>query len=241
MMNNDAVVNLINVSRIYQMGEVEIPALTNTNLEISHGEFLVVLGPSGSGKTTLLNLIGGIDSPTDGNVLVNGTDISKYNDKQLTQYRRDNIGFIFQFFNLIPTLSARENIEFALELTKKDNKVTRTSDELLSIVDLTDRADHFPYQLSGGEQQRVAVARSLAKDPPLLLCDEPTGDLDFKTGKKILKMMRDLNKSEGKTFIIVSHNAVLGKIADRIISLHDGEIANIEVNQNVLSPEDIRW
>ncbi len=223
------------------MGEVQIQALEDIDLQIQSGEFMVVLGPSGSGKTTLLNLIGGIDSPTKGQVLVNGVDISKFNEKQLTVYRRDAIGFIFQFFNLIPTLSAKENVEFALELASKGSELKRMSDELLQIVGLKERLDNFPYQLSGGEQQRVAVARALAKDPPLLLCDEPTGELDFKTGKKVLKVMRDLNQNEEKTFIVVTHNAVVGKIASRVIYLHDGRIVKEKVNDRPLDPEEIEW
>ncbi len=240
-MGNQPIVALENVSKIYQMGEVKIRALAGINLQIMPGEFIVVLGPSGSGKTTLLNLIGGIDSPTEGQILVNGVDISKYNEKRLTAYRRDSIGFVFQFFNLIPTLSAKENVEFALELVSRDKKLKRDAEELLDIVGLKERANHFPYQLSGGEQQRVAIARALAKDPPLLLCDEPTGELDFKTGKKVLKVMRDLNKKEGKTFLVVTHNVVVGEIADRVIHLHDGQIVEEEVIENPLDPEEIKW
>lgn len=223
------------------MGEVQIEALKNIDLKVKRGEFVVILGPSGSGKTTLLNLIGGIDSPTEGEIFVNGIDISKFNQNKLTLYRRETVGFIFQFFNLIPTLTAKENVEFALELKDKKRERKRDATELLELVGLKERTDHFPYQLSGGEQQRVAIARALAKDPPLLLCDEPTGELDFKTGKKVLKVMKDLNKSEGKTYIVVTHNTPVGKIADRVIYLHDGEIAKEEVIENPLEPEEIEW
>lgn len=240
-MENEVIVDLKKVKKVYQMGEVQIEALKNIELKVKRGEFIVILGPSGSGKTTLLNLIGGIDSPTEGEIFVNGVDISKFNQNKLTLYRRETVGFIFQFFNLIPTLTAKENVEFALELKDKKEKRKRDATELLELVGLRERTDHFPYQLSGGEQQRVAIARALAKDPPLLLCDEPTGELDFKTGKKVLKVMRDLNKSEGKTFIIVTHNTPVGKIADRVIYLHDGEIAKEEVIENPLDPEEIEW
>jgi putative ABC transport system ATP-binding protein len=240
-MENKAIVTLENVSKVYQMGEVEIQALKEVNLEVKAGEFIVILGPSGSGKTTLLNLVGGIDSPSQGKIFIDGVDISGFNEKQLTRYRRNSIGFIFQFFNLIPTLSARENVEFALELVHKERTVRRTADDLLAIVGLKERTDHFPYQLSGGEQQRIAIARALAKDPPLLLCDEPTGELDFRTGKKVLKVMRDLNKEEEKTFIVVTHNAVVGKIADRVIHLRDGEIVREELIDKPLDPEEIEW
>lgn len=229
------------VSRIYQMGEVQIPALNNVDLKIQSGEFLVVLGPSGSGKTTLLNLIGGIDSPTQGKIVVDKVDISQFKENQLTRYRQDTIGFVFQFFNLIPTLSAKENVQFALELVRKRKNLGKTADQLLELVGLKERANHFPYQLSGGEQQRVAIARALAKDPPLLLCDEPTGELDFKTGKKVLNVIRDLNKNEGKTFVVVTHNAVVGKIADRVIYLHDGKIVQEQVIDKPLDPEEIEW
>jgi putative ABC transport system ATP-binding protein len=240
-MENEIIVDLKKVKKVYQMGEVQIEALKNIDLKVKRGEFVVILGPSGSGKTTLLNLIGGIDSPTEGEIFVNGIDISKFNQNKLTLYRRETVGFIFQFFNLIPTLTAKENVEFALELKDKKRERKRDATELLELVGLKERTDHFPYQLSGGEQQRVAIARALAKDPPLLLCDEPTGELDFKTGKKVLKVMKDLNKSEGKTYIVVTHNTPVGKIADRVIYLHDGEIAKEEVIENPLEPEEIEW
>ncbi len=209
---------------------------------MERSEFIVVLGPSGSGKTTLLNLIGGIDSPTEGKIIVDGVDISGFEEEKLTRFRREKIGFIFQFLNLIPTLTARENVEFALELATRDGaKPGRDARELLAMVGLKERLDHFPYQLSGGEQQRVAIARALAKNPPLMLCDEPTGELDFRTGKTILKVMRELNRNEGKTFILVSHNAVIGKIAGRVLHLHDGKIVKEERNEVPLDPEEIEW
>lgn len=229
-------------SKVYTMGDMEVHALRHIDLEIKRGEFLVILGPSGSGKTTLLNLLGGMDTPTSGSILIDGVDISGFNESQLTMFRRNKIGFIFQFFNLVPTLTARENVEFALELTARQGAHhKRDAIALLEMVGLKDRMEHFPYQLSGGEQQRVAVARSLAKDPVLILGDEPTGNLDFETGKKVLKAMKDLNQTEGMTFIIVTHNAVVGKIAHRVLHLHDGRIAKEEINENPISPEEIAW
>lgn len=238
--NNIAI--LQGVSKVYKMGEVEIHALAHVDLEIRRGDFLVVLGPSGSGKTTLLNLLGGLDTPTEGNIIIDGVDVSPFSEAQLTLFRREKIGFIFQFFNLIPTLTARENVEFALELAGRDGTYPkRNAVELLAMVGLAERTDHFPYQLSGGEQQRVAVARALAKDPVLILGDEPTGNLDFQTGKLVLKAMKDLNQTEGKTFIIVTHNAVVGRIAHRVIHLHDGRVAKEETIKNPISPEEIAW
>lgn len=235
------IIKLEGVNKTYHLGRVSVQALKNIDLEIEEGEFLVVLGPSGSGKTTLLNIIGGIDKPTSGSVAVNGQRIDQLNDNQLSEYRRLQVGFVFQFFNLIPTLTAVENVQYAIDLVKKDKKLTRSARELLELVGLGDRANHFPFNLSGGEQQRVAIARALAKDTPIILCDEPTGELDFKTGKKILKLMRDLNRNEGKTFVVVTHNTVVGNIADRVIHLHDGEIARIEKIDNPVDPEQIEW
>jgi putative ABC transport system ATP-binding protein len=230
------------VSKNYQMGEVTIRALREVDLIIKRGEFVVVLGPSGSGKTTLLNLLGGIDNPTSGHIIIDGIDISRFNERQLTIFRREKVGFIFQFFNLIPTLTARENVEFAIELTtRKNNRGNADALKLLKLVDLENRADHFPYQLSGGEQQRVAIARALAKDPILILADEPTGNLDFNTGKVVLKAMKQLNEKEGKTFVIVTHNAVVGKIANRVVHLHDGHVDRIEEVKKPVSPDEISW
>lgn len=236
-----ALIKLEGVNKTYQLGRVSVQALKNIDLEVEEGDFLVVLGPSGSGKTTLLNIVGGIDRPTSGSVTVNGQRIDEFNDTRLTEYRRLQVGFVFQFFNLIPTLTAAENVQYAIDLVKKDKKVTRSAKELLELVGLSERATHFPFNLSGGEQQRVAVARALAKDTPIILCDEPTGELDFKTGKKILKLMRELNRKENKTFMVVTHNTVVGRIADRVIHLHDGEIARIEKVENPIDPEDIEW
>jgi putative ABC transport system ATP-binding protein len=230
-------ISLTNTSKIYQIGQIEVKALNNVSLDIMQGEFIVLLGPSGSGKTTLLNLIGGLDTPTSGTIVVNGIDITRLNAAKLTEYRRTQVGFVFQFFNLIPTLTAKENVEFAAELSKK----RRSADELLREVGLGERTDHFPSKLSGGENQRVAIARSLATDPEILLCDEPTGSLDFETGKLIFKLLRTLNESERKTIIIVTHNAPVGDIADRIIRLRDGKIFDITVNEHPLDPEELKW
>lgn len=232
-----SVITLTDTSKIYRIGQIEVKALNNVSLDIMEGEFIVLLGPSGSGKTTLLNLIGGLDSPTSGAIVVNGIDIAKLNAAKLTEYRRTQVGFIFQFFNLIPTLTAKENVEFAAELSKK----RRSADDLLREVGLGERTNHFPSKLSGGENQRVAIARSLATDPEILLCDEPTGSLDFETGKLIFKLLRTLNEIEHKTIVIVTHNAPVGDIADRIVRLRDGKIADITVNEHPLDPEELKW
>jgi putative ABC transport system ATP-binding protein len=228
---------LTETSKVYQMGQIEVKALDRVSLDIMPGEFIVLLGPSWSGKTTMLNLIGGLDTPTSGTIIVNGIDITKLNAAKLTEFRRTQVGFVFQFFNLIPTLTAKENVEFAAELAKDH----RAADELLREVGLGERTNHFPSELSGGENQRVAIARSLATDPFLLLCDEPTGSLDFETGKLIFKLLRTLNETEKKTLVIVTHNAPVGEIADRIVRLRDGKIADITINEHPLDPEELRW
>ena len=230
-------VEMQGVSRRYQLGELEVPALTGIDLTIAAGEFIVVLGPSGSGKTTLLNLIGGLDLPTEGRVIVAGDDLTDYGTGRLTEFRRTHIGFVFQFFNLIPSLTAVENVAFAAELVGQDEDVERA----LERVGLAERAHHFPAQLSGGEQQRVALARALAKNPPLLLCDEPTGELDFETGKMILGLMRDLNRTAGKTFIVVTHNSAIGAIADRVIYLRSGRIDRIVKNEAPIEAGEVVW
>lgn len=230
-------IKLEGVSKTYHMGEVEVHALRKVNLDIGRGEFLVVLGPSGSGKTTLLNLIGGMDSPTEGKIVVDGVDIAGYSESELTQYRRASIGFIFQFFNLIPTLTAKENVELAAELVGRSRNVSDVLDE----VGLGHRVNHFPSELSGGEQQRVAIARALVKDPPILLCDEPTGELDLETGKRILSTMRQINKRDKKTIVLVTHNSIIAEIADRVIHLRDGQIVEIIVNNLPVEPERLRW
>ena len=233
----DIVLKLEDVSRSYQMGQVEVRALTGVSLDITRGEFIVILGPSGSGKTTLLNLVGGIDSPTSGKITVDGIELNALDDKGLTEYRRNHIGFVFQFFNLIPTLTARENVEFAAELVEEP----RDPLEVLEVVGLKERADHYPSELSGGEQQRVAIARALVKDPPILLCDEPTGELDFETGKHILSAMKMINEVSRKTVLLVTHNTAIGDIAHRVIRLRSGEITEDRRNTAPIDPQELRW
>ena len=224
------------------MGEVVVHALRGIDLEVAPGEFIVLLGPSGSGKTTTLNLMGGLDRPTSGRVIVQGEDITRYRDKELTRYRREKVGFVFQFFNLIPTLTARENVEFALALLDgKSGELEKRAQELLEMVGLGDRADHFPSQLSGGEQQRVAVARALANRPPLMLCDEPTGNLDVETGRSVLQVMRDLNRREGTTIVLVTHNTAIAPMADRVVRLHSGTIKEITVNPEPAPVGTLEW
>jgi putative ABC transport system ATP-binding protein len=230
-------IKLEKVSKNYQMGKILVTALQEVTLEIKAGEFIVFLGPSGSGKTTLLNLIGGLDSTSSGRIIVNDTDITKLSQSQLTNFRRTQIGFIFQFFNLIPTLTARENVEFAAELVKHHRPVG----EILQEVGLEERVKHFPSELSGGENQRVAIARALATDPPILLCDEPTGSLDFETGKHIYKLLRVLNETKGKVVVVVTHNSAIGTIADRVVRLRDGQIAEITHNDHPMDPEALKW
>lgn len=230
------------VRRTYQMGEVEVQALHVAELTIRSGEFIAILGPSGSGKTTLLNLIGGIDAPTSGSIVFDGEEIAGMNRRQLTLFRRENVGFVFQFFNLIPTLTAEENVRFAVELASRDgDPPDRDPARLLEKVGLGSRARHFPAQLSGGEQQRVAVARALAKAPKLILGDEPTGNLDFRTGKLVLAALREVNREEGAAVVLVTHNQPLAAIADRVLQIRDGAIVEQRVNENPVDPEDVSW
>ena len=236
-MEGNILLKIIALNKFYEMGEVKVAAVKNINLEIYKGEFLVILGPSGSGKSTLLNILGGMDLPTEGKVFIVNEDITNYNDKKLTAYRREKIGFVFQFYNLMANLTARENIELATELCKNALNI----DDVLKSVGLEDRADHFPSQMSGGEQQRVAIARAVAKNPMLLLCDEPTGALDFETGIKILKLLKDINKRYKKTVIVITHNTPIGQMADRVIRMRSGEITDIKRNDNPINPEGIEW
>lgn len=225
------------VWKVYRMGKVEVYALRGIDLSVEDGEFVVVLGPSGSGKTTMLNIAGGIDKPTKGKVFFRYLEISSLDEKELTMFRRRHVGFVFQFFNLVPTLTARENVQLAAELV--DNP--RDVDEVLEIVGLRHRANHLPTEMSGGEQQRVAIARALVKNPDLILCDEPTGNLDFETGKRVLRVMRNINREEGRTFLLVTHNAVIAKMADRVIHFKDGQVVKIEENPEPLEPEELSW
>ncbi len=229
--------SLENVWKVFKIGAVDVHALREVYFDIEEGEFIVVLGPSGSGKTTLLNIIGGIDVPDKGKVVFKDTDVTSLDEEGLTYHRRENIGFVFQFFNLIPTLTARENIQLASELVERP----RDADEVLETVGLKERANHFPSELSGGEQQRVSIARALVKNPPLILADEPTGNLDFETGKKVLKYMREVCLNEGITFTIVTHNSAIAQMADRVVHLKDGTIDKIEENEEPLDPENLYW
>jgi putative ABC transport system ATP-binding protein len=239
-----SLVVLEDVVKTYHMGEVEVTALNHTDLVLDRGEFVVILGPSGSGKTTLLNLIGGIDSPTAGRIVIDGEDITHYRQRELTMFRRRTVGFVFQFFNLIPTLTARENVDFALQLADRGHRRGRDRESaarLLAEVGLSERLEHFPSQLSGGEQQRVAVARALAKKPALILGDEPTGNLDFRTGKLVLSAMREVNSLLGTTVVIVTHNQPLAAAADRVLHFREGRISRIDVNAHPVPPEDVEW
>ena len=230
-------VSLRNVSKIYQMGEVEIRAVDGIDFDIEKGEFVVIVGPSGAGKTTVLNILGGMDTATTGQVLVDGRDIAKYNQKQLTGYRRDDIGFVFQFYNLIPNLTALENVELALQICKNPMDAR----EVLEEVGLGERTDNFPAQLSGGEQQRVSIARALAKNPKLLLCDEPTGALDYNTGKSILKLLQDTCRKKGMTVILITHNQAIAPMADRVIKIKNGKVSDVVINEHPVSVETIEW
>ena len=236
-LNAEISIKLENVSKSYQMGQVRVDALRTVSLEIFAGEFIVFLGPSGSGKTTLLNIIGGLDVPSDGRVIVDDIDITRMNDAKLTTFRREHIGFIFQFFNLIPTLSAQENVEFAAELVRD----CRNPEALLQQVGLGERIKHFPSELSGGENQRVAIARALVTNPAVILCDEPTGSLDFETGKRIFSLLRDLNISEKKTVVVVTHNSAIADIANRVVQLRDGSVTKIIKNPHPLNPAELKW
>ncbi len=230
-------VRLEKVSKIYGSKEVKIVAVDEISFEISEGEFVVIVGPSGAGKTTVLNILGGMDKATSGTVLVDGEDISRYTNKQLTGYRREDIGFVFQFYNLVPNLTALENVELALQICKNplDAKT------VLSEVGLKDRLENFPAQLSGGEQQRVSIARALAKNPKLLLCDEPTGALDYQTGKAILKLLQDMCRKKGMTVIVITHNSALMPMADRVIQIKNGRVSRMTLNENPTPVEEIEW
>jgi putative ABC transport system ATP-binding protein len=230
-------VTMEDVMKIYKMGEVEIRAVDGINFSINKGEFVVVVGPSGAGKTTVLNILGGMDTATSGKVLVDGEDIAKYSQRRLTGYRRDDIGFVFQFYNLVPNLTAQENVELALQICKNPLDAR----EVLEEVGLADRLDNFPAQLSGGEQQRVSIARALAKNPKLLLCDEPTGALDYQTGKSILKILQDMCRNRGMTVIVITHNSALTPMADRVIKIKNGKVSKMYENKVPTPVEEIEW
>lgn len=230
-------VRLREVKKIYKMGEVEIAAADGIDFSVGKGEFAVVVGASGAGKTTVLNILGGMDTATSGEVIVDGNDITTYNTKQLTAYRRDDIGFVFQFYNLVPNLTALENVELALQICKDPLDAMA----VLEDVGLGERAANFPAQLSGGEQQRVSIARALAKNPKLLLCDEPTGALDYQTGKAILKLLQDMCHQKGMTVIVITHNSALTPMADRVIHIKNGTVSAMEMNEHPTPVEEIEW
>jgi putative ABC transport system ATP-binding protein len=230
-------IELKEVKKVYKMGEVNIKALDGVSFSVDKGEFVVVVGPSGAGKSTVLNILGGMDSTTSGQIIVDGSEVSKYNSKQLATYRRYDIGFVFQFYNLVQNLTSLENIELATQICKEP----LNPENVLEQVGLKDRKDNFPAQLSGGEQQRVAIARALAKNPKLLLCDEPTGALDYNTGKSILKLLQDTSKDRGMTVIVVTHNLAISPMADKIIKIKNGKVDSIELNDNPVPVERIEW
>ena len=226
-----------NVCKEYKMGEIKIKALENTNFSVEEGELVVIVGPSGAGKTTTLNILGGMDSATSGEVIVDGKRVTKLKNKELIKYRREDIGFVFQFYNLVQNLTAKENVELATQICKN----SLDPDEVLEKVGLEERKNNFPSQLSGGEQQRVAIARAIAKNPKLLLCDEPTGALDYKTGKQILKLLQDTARKEIMTVLIITHNTALAPMADKVTHFKNGTAEKIEINNNPLPIEQIEW
>lgn len=232
-----AYIEFKNVCKIYHMGQTEIRALDNISFDIDKGELCVIVGPSGAGKTTLLNILGGMDAPTSGTILLDGRDISKLNARQLTDYRRTDVGFVFQFYNLVQNLTALENVELAAEICRDSLDAATTLDE----VGLGDRKDNFPAQLSGGEQQRVSIARALAKNPKIILCDEPTGALDYHTGKAVLKLLQDTCRSTGKTVLIITHNSALTAIADHVIRVKNGTVVESSRNELPTPVERIEW
>lgn len=230
-------IDVIHSYKRYKTGDIEIIANRDVNFSIEKGELVVILGASGAGKSTMLNILGGMDNNDEGNVIIDGKDISKFNRKELISYRRNDVGFVFQFYNLVQNLTAKENVELASEIVKD----ARDPVEVLKEVGLEKRINNFPAQLSGGEQQRVAIARAVAKNPKILLCDEPTGALDYNTGKQILQILQDMSRIENATVIIVTHNAAIAPIADRVIHMHDATVKNIEINKNPKKIADIEW
>ncbi len=230
-------VRLENVTKVYHMGEVDIHAVDGIDFEIQKGEFVVIVGPSGAGKTTVLNILGGMDTASGGRVIVDGQDIARYSQKKLTAYRRNDIGFVFQFYNLVPNLTALENVELALQISRNP----LNAEEVLREVGLEQRKGNFPTQLSGGEQQRVSIARALAKNPKLLLCDEPTGALDYQTGKAILKLLQDMCRERGMTVIVITHNTAITPMADRVIRIKNGRVSEMKLNDQPIPVETIEW
>jgi putative ABC transport system ATP-binding protein len=237
MVATTPVIEVRSLTKIYRMGEVDVHALRGVDLQLVESEFVVILGVSGSGKSTLLNIIGGLDTPTSGEVLYRGTDLADADEDTLTTYRRSHVGFVFQFYNLIPSLTARENIALVTEIADDPY----TPEETLDLVGLADRMDHFPAQLSGGEQQRVAIARAVAKRPDILLCDEPTGALDFKTGRVVMEVIERVNREVGTTTAVITHNVPIAAIADRVITLHDGKVQGVELHEEKLPASELTW
>ena len=234
---SEAFVKCINVKKEYKTGDVTIQAVDNMSFEINKGEFVVIVGPSGAGKTTILNILGGMDTLTSGQMIVDGIDISRFGSRELTTYRRYDIGFVFQFYNLVPNLTALENVELANQISRNP----LDAETVLRDVGLSDRLGNFPAQLSGGEQQRVSIARALAKNPKLLLCDEPTGALDYNTGKSILKLLEDTCREKGMTVIVITHNQAITPMADRIISIKNGNVHSVKMNRQKTPVEEIEW
>lgn len=230
-------IRVIDEYKRYKVGENTVVANKGINFSIEKGEFVIILGPSGAGKSTVLNILGGMDTCDEGKIIIDNTDISKFNKKELTKYRRYDVGFVFQFYNLVQNLTAKENVELATQISKNALDV----DETLDLVGLSHRKDNFPAQLSGGEQQRVSIARAIAKNPKLLLCDEPTGALDYNTGKQILKTLQDTCKNTGTTVIVITHNSAIASIANRVIKINDAKVRSIKVNENPIPIEDIEW
>ena len=230
-------VKMQDITKVYKMGEVEIRAADGINFSIDKGEFVVIVGPSGAGKTTVLNILGGMDTATSGTLLVDGEEITAYNSRKLTEYRREDIGFVFQFYNLVPNLTALENVELALQICRDP----LDAKEVMEDVGLGDRLNNFPAQLSGGEQQRVSIARALAKNPKLLLCDEPTGALDYNTGKAILKLLQNMCRERGMTVIVITHNQAIAPMADRLIHIKNGQVSGMELNDHPTSIDEIEW
>lgn len=232
-----AYIDVIDVHKRYKIGENIVVANNGINFSIDKGEFVVILGPSGAGKSTTLNILGGMDSCDDGKIIIDETDISKFSNRELTKYRRYDVGFVFQFYNLVQNLTAKENVELATQISNNALDVDKT----LELVGLGHRKDNFPAQLSGGEQQRVSIARAIAKNPKLLLCDEPTGALDYSTGKQILKILQDTCRKIGTTVIIITHNSAIAPMADKVIKINDAKVRSIEINSNPISVEEIEW
>lgn len=232
-----AYISLKNVSKFYKMGETTIVANDGIEFDIKQGEFVVILGPSGAGKSTVLNILGGMDKASEGEIMVDGTDIGKFSDRQLTNFRRLDVGFVFQFYNLVPNLTARENVELASQISNR----ALDAGDVLNDVGLSERMDNFPAQLSGGEQQRVAIARAIAKRPKLLLCDEPTGALDYETGKQVLKLLQDTCRDTGTTVIVITHNQAIAPMADRVIEINSAKVREVWENENPRLVSEIEW